>query len=256
MHDPVFWSIAVAAVFIVARSKAGLLGSLGLVGVPLLSLVMSPRDAAGTMLPVLLVMDCIAMWTYRKEIDWRILRIMLPGAILGTGIGWALSAQISDAMVLLGVGILTVLFCLDAMFPIRKVVQGLPPSKAWGSIWGGIAGFTSFVSHTGGPPFQIFVLPQRLTPAVYSGTTSWFFGVVNAIKLIPYFFLGQLSVANLSVSAALAPVGLVGVLFGVYLVRRISDALFYRIAYVMIFVLSLKLIWDGAWGVFGPATVA
>ena len=256
MPDLYFWIIAVLAVVIVALSKSGLVGSLGMVGVPLLSLVMPARDAAGMMLPLLLVMDAIAIWTYRKDADWRILRIMLPGALVGTIIGWVLWSFVSDAMVLLFVGILTLLFILDALLPIRKKLEGLPPSKPWGRFWGGFAGFTSFISHTGGPPFQIYVLPQKLPPVVFSGTTAFFFAIVNTAKLVPYFFLGQLSIANLSHAAILAPLGVAGVLLGVFLVRRISVKRFYQLTYWLVFLLALKLIYDGTIAVFftGPVT--
>ena len=245
MIDPVFVAVAVIAVLIVGLSKAGLLGGLGVVGVPLLALVMPARDAAGMMLPVLLCMDAVAVWMYRREVDWSILKIMLPGAAVGTLLGWALWAMVSDAMVLLMVGVVTLVFVIDAVFPIRTKLEGLPPSKPWGTFWGGMAGFTSFISHTGGPPFQIYVLPRKLPPAVYAGTTAVFFAIVNTSKLIPYFFLGQLNVHNLTLSAALAPVGVIGVFLGIYLVRRISMKLFYRIAYWLVFLLALQLIWDG-----------
>ena len=245
MIDPFFVAIAVAAVLIVGLSKAGLLGGLGVVGVPLLTLVMAPRDAAGMMLPVLLCMDAVAIWMYRKECDWSLLRIMLPGAAIGTLVGWALWAVVSDAVVLLMVGVVTLLFVLDAILPLRKKLEGLPPSKPWGVLWGGVAGFTSFISHTGGPPFQIYVLPRKLPPAVYAGTTAFFFAIVNTAKLVPYYFLGQLNVQNLTLSAALAPVGVAGVFLGVYLVRRIDARLFYRIAYWLVFLLALQLIWEG-----------
>lgn len=248
--DPYFVTVAVIAVLVVGLSKAGLLGSLGMVGVPLLTLIMPARDAAGVMLPVLLAMDAIAVYAYRKEVNWKILWIMLPGAAVGTLIGWALWSVVSDAAVLLFVGVVTLLFILDALLPLRKKLEGLAPSRPWGAFWGGFAGFTSFISHTGGPPFQIYVLPQRLPPAVYSGTSAFFFAIVNSAKLIPYFFLGQLSVSNLSLSATLIPVGILGVLGGIFLVRRISMTLFYRVAYWLVFLLSLKLIWDGARGVF------
>ena len=250
MTDIYFWSIAVLAILIVALSKSGLVGSLGLVGVPLLSLVMPARDAAGMMLPLLLVMDAIAVWTYRKDADWRILKIMLPGAFVGTIIGWVLWSFVSDEMVLLFVGILTLLFILDALLPLRKKLEGLPPSKPWGAFWGGAAGFTSFISHTGGPPFQIYVLPQKLSPVKFSGTTAFFFAIVNTAKLVPYFFLGQLNVANLSHAAVLVPVAIIGVLAGVYLVRRISVKRFYQLTYWLVFLLALKLIYDGFVGVF------
>ena len=255
IFDPYFVTIAVIAVLIVGLSKAGLLGSLGMVGVPLLTLVMPARDAAGMMLPVLLAMDVIAIWTYRKEVDWRILRVMLPGAAVGTLLGWALWSVVSDAGVLLFVGVVTLLFILDALLPLRRKLEGLPPSRLWGNFWGGFAGFTSFISHTGGPPFQIYVLPQRLAPAVYSGTSAFFFAIVNSAKLIPYFFLGQLNVANLTYAAILTPLAIVGVLVGVWLVRRISIKRFYQLTYWLVFLLAIKLIIDGVQGVFfvGPA---
>jgi uncharacterized protein len=254
MFDPYFWFVATIAVIIVAFSKAGLLGSLGLVAVPLLTLVMPPRDAAGMMLPLLLVMDVIAIWTYRKDADWRILKIMLPGAMVGTIVGWLLWTVVSDAMVLLFVGVITLLFVLDAILPLRKKLEGLPPSKPWGAFWGGFAGFTSFISHTGGPPFQIYVLPQRLPPVAYSGTNAFFFAIVNTTKLIPYFFLGQLNVKNLEIGLILAPLAVAGVIVGVWLVRRVSVKLFYQIAYGLVAVLAIKLVYDGIVGVFfaGP----
>jgi uncharacterized membrane protein YfcA len=256
MPDLYFWIVAIVAVFIVALSKSGLMGSLGMVAVPLLSLVMPARDAAGMMLPLLLVMDAIAIWTYRKDADWRILKIMLPGAMVGTLIGWALWSFVSDAMVLLFIGVITLLFILDALLPIRKKLEGLPPSKPWGTFWGGFAGFTSFISHTGGPPFQIYVLPQRLTPVIYSGTTAFFFAIVNTAKLVPYFFLGQLNVANVTYAAILAPLAVVGVMIGVWLVRRISVKRFYQLTYWLVFLLALKLIYDGAVGVFFTGAAA
>jgi len=253
MFDPLSIFIAVSAVLIVGLSKAGLLGGLGVVGVPLLTLIMAPRDAAGMMLPVLLCMDAVAIWMYRRECDWGLLRIMLPGAAIGTLIGWAFWAVVSDAVVLLMVGVVTLLFVLDAILPLRKKLEGLPPSKPWGVFWGGVAGFTSFISHTGGPPYQIYTLPRRMAPAIYAGTSAFFFAIVNTSKLVPYYFLGQLNVQNLSLSAALAPVGVVGVFIGVYLVRRIDAKLFYRIAYWLVFLLALKLIWDGVMGILAGA---
>jgi uncharacterized membrane protein YfcA len=255
MPDAWFWIIAVLAVLIVGLSKSGLLGSVGLVGVPLLSLVMPARDAAGLLLPLLLVMDVIAVTTYRREVDWRILRIMVPGAMAGTLVGWALWTVVTDAMVTLFVGIITVLFVLDAWLPLRRKLEGLPPSRPWGTFWGGLAGFTSFISHTGGPPFQIYVLPQRLPPVLYAGTSAFFFAIVNVSKLIPYFFLGQLNLANLEHDLVLAPVAVGGVLLGVFLIRRIPVRVFYNIAYVLVFVLGLKMVYDGVAGLFFAGAV-
>ena len=254
MHDPVFWLVAATAVFIVGLSKSGFVGSMGMVGVPLLTLLMAPREATGMMLPVLLSMDAVAIWIYRKDANWKVLAIMLPGAAVGTLVGWALWSVVSDAHVLLAVGVVTVLFALDALLPIRKRLPQASPSKPWGAFWGGVAGFVSFISHTGGPPFQIYTLPMKMSPVVYSATTAFFFAIVNSMKLLPFFFLGTLSVSNLELAAVLIPFGLAGVALGIYLVRRISAKAFYAIAYVLIVMLGIKLLYDGIMGSFFAGT--
>ncbi|VAW15820.1 Integral membrane protein [hydrothermal vent metagenome] len=256
MSDPLFVLVAVVAVFIVALAKSGLLGSLGMIGVPLLSLVMPAREAAGILLPVLIIMDVVGLLAYRGQFDRKILKLMLPGALLGIAIGWALFSLVSDDGVLLLVGLLTLAFVFDAVMGQRirfkpTLIALGAPGPFWGRFWGAVAGFTSFISHTGGPPFQIYVLPKKLAPAIYAGTSVWFFAIVNMLKLVAYFFLAQLSPASLEISAALAPVAIIGMLAGVWLVRRISAKLFYNLAYWLVFLLAIKLIYDGAKGLFG-----
>jgi len=81
-----------------------------------------------------------------------------------------------------------------------------------------------------------------------AGTTVVFFGVVNFVKLIPYFWLGQLSVANVSTSLMLAPLAPVGIWMGVWLTRRVSEKLFYRVSFFMLFLAGAKLLYDGMTG--------
>lgn len=250
MPDLTFLFVAFLAVLFVGLSKSGLLVSMGALAVPLLTLVMPAREAAGMMLPLLIVMDVIALLVYRREVDWRIFWILFPGALVGTLIAFSLSAIVSEAAVRLAIGTISLLFVLDAWLPLRKKFENIPPSRPWGTFWGSIAGFTSFVSHTGGPPIHIYMIPLRLKPAVFAGTNAVFFAVANAIKIPFYFLLGQLSGPNMYVAFMLVPVAIGGMLIGVFLVRRIKPRLFYSITYVLIFLLALKLIFDGITGLF------
>ena len=253
MPSPLFIAIAVVAVFAAGLSKSNFAASLGAIAVPLLATVMPARDAAGMMLPVLCFLDLGAILVDRREVDWRVYRVMIPGALLGTLVGWVLSARVSEAAVGLAVGVISLLFVLDAWLPLRKKLQALEgpkPSPVWGTFWGGIAGFTSFISHTGGPPYQIYTVPLRLPPVIFAGTTAVFFATVNYTKLVPFWFLGQLSTANLELSAALLPVGLFGMFAGVWLVKRVDARFFYQLAYVLIFLLALDLIYEGVRGIW------
>lgn len=244
-EDIIFWAVVVLASVAVGFSKSGLISALGMIGVPILTFVMSPREAAGMMLPVLLAMDAVAFYSHRKSFNKKVLIVMLPAAIVGIGIGWALSSIVNDAMVLLVLGIITFAFVIDAWFPLRKRLEVTDGSPFWARFWGTIAGFTSFVTHAGGPPYQIYTLPLKMKPALYAGTAVWFFTTVNILKIIPYFMLGQISFSSLQVSAVAAPVGIAAVMVGVWLVKRISMKAFYNIAYSLMFLMSLKLIFDG-----------
>lgn len=246
LSDPIFLISAIFAVIITGISKGGF-GGLALFAVPILSLSISPVQAAGILLPILIVMDWVSVWAYRKHWDKRLLLLMLPGAVIGISIGGLLANRVSEDFVRLCVGLIAVGFPVYAVLAprLRKGGDWLQGNRPMAWVSGTAAGFTSFVAHAGGPPFQAYALPQGLEKRVYAGTAVMFFFVVNAVKLIPYGMLGQFDRTNLTISAALIPLAPIGVLFGVWLVKRIDQQMFYRVMYALIFVTGVKLLWDG-----------
>ena len=147
------------------------------------------------------------------------------------------------------VGLLALGFSVNWYVNARHRTEAKPRSTPQALFWGAASGFTSFVSHAGGPPFQIHVVPLKLTPADYAGTAVVFFAVTNAVKLPPYFLLGQFSPDNLATSLALLPVAPVATLCGVWLVKRIAPETFYRIIYALLVPVGLKLAYDGFAGI-------
>ena len=116
----------------------------------------------------------------------------------------------------------------------------------WATIWGLLAGFTSTMIQVGAPPYQVHILPQQLDKLTLIGTTIIFFALVNVMKVVPYFALGQFSPRTLATSAVLLPFAIAANFLGLWLVRRTPTELFYKIAYVLMFLISLGLIWQGA----------
>lgn len=246
IDDPLFWVSAIIAVIITGISKGGF-GGLALLAVPIMALQISPVQAAGIMLPILIVMDWVSVWSYRKHWDADLLKLLLPGAIAGIAAGGLLAGFVDDRFVLICVGLIAVGFAGLSIFK-GGLSQDPPPrphNKPLGMIAGLTAGFTSFLAHAGGPPFQAYAIPRGLEPRIYAGTAVMFFFVVNFVKLLPYALLGQFDRANLSTSLVLIPLAPIGVLIGVWLVKRINRQLFYRIMYVLIFIVGCKLLWDG-----------
>lgn len=249
--DPTLIAVAVFAVLMTGLSKSGFAGALAMLGTPMLALVMPPVQAAATMLPVLVVMDMIGLIVWRRTVKWSIIRQTLPGAVLGIAIGWATAAFVSDAFIRLLVGIIALVFGITQLVRLRRSSPARKENAVGATGWGTIAGFTSFVAHAGGPPFSAYVLPLNLDKQLVVGTGTVFFATVNTLKLVPYFALGQFTSQNLTLSALLVPAAIIGVLVGVWAVRRVSQTLFYTISYVGMVPIGLKLVYDGLSAMLG-----
>lgn len=246
LADPWFYAAAIPAVILVGLSKGGFGGAVGFVGVPMLALVMSPVQGAAILLPILCLMDATSVWTWRGVYDRQTLAVTLPGAAVGIGIGWLTAAMVTVGMVRLIVGAVAIVFVGRWLWQLARRRGDVPAGRGTlaGAFWGTIAGFTSFVAHVGGPPFQVYALPLRLDPKIFTGTSVIFFAITNALKVIPYFALGQFDATNLAASAVLMPIAPLATLAGAWLVRRMRPEIFYPFTYVTVAIIAVKLIYD------------
>lgn len=249
LTDPWFYVVGAVAVLLVGLSKSGFLTGLGVLGVPILTVAMPPVQAAAVLLPILIAMDAVGVWAYRRDWDRRNLAILIPSAAIGVAIGWATAAYVTDGAVRLIVGIIGLIFALDYWLKLRPHGSGKAHISS-GLFWGTVTGFVSFVSHSGPPPFQIYVMPQRLAPVVYAGTSAMLFAVVNLLKVGPYLALGQFDRESIAASLVLIPLAPVGIYIGLWMVKRIPAEPFYKLAYALLTVVSGKLILDGLAALF------
>ncbi len=243
ISDPWFYAVAIPAMIILGLSKGGFT-AIGLLTVPILALVISPVQAAAIVLPILVLSDIVAVVSFWGIYDAKTLWIMLPGAVVGIAIGWWTAAWVTEGEIRLIVGGISVLFALNYWFRHRLSQKPHGHNVVAGSFWGLLTGFTSFVSHAGGPPFQMYTVPLRLTPRIFAGTSVILFFVVNSAKLVPYFLLGQFDATNLETSAVLLPISIPATFLGIWLVKVLDATLFYRLVYVLIFVVGLYLVWE------------
>jgi uncharacterized membrane protein YfcA len=245
--DPLFYLLAIPAVVALGLSKGGFAG-IGMISTPLLALVVPPLQAAAVLLPIILVQDAISVWIYRRDWSAWNLKVLLPGSAAGVGAAWLFAAHVSDAYIALTVGLIGVGFTLNTW------IAGAPanarrPSAASGVFWGSLSGFTSTLVQVGAPPYQIHILPQRLDKLTLVGTTIMFFALTNVMKIAPYAGLGQFSMRNIATSAVLLPLAVASNFLGFWVMRRTPTEAFYRISYVLMFVISLALIWQGTAGI-------
>ncbi len=245
--DPLFYAAAIPAVTLLGLAKGGFSG-LGLLSLPLMALVVSPVQAAAITLPILIVQDVVSVWAYRHSWDKRNVALLVMGATFGILAGYLLAAQVSEAAIKLSVGVISISFAIRRMVLERSASPPAATSADTprGLFWGWVTGFTSMIAHAGGPPFQIYVMPQKLPRNVFVGTGAVLFAIINWIKVPPYIALGQFNAENLSTAGALFPVAIASTWAGVLLVRRVSGQSFYTAVYVLLVLVGAKLVYDGA----------
>ena len=244
ISDPLFYLLAIPAILALGLGKGGFAG-VGMISTPLLALTVPPLQAVAILLPILLCQDAISAWAYRREWSGWNLKVLLPGSVVGVGAAWLFAAHVSNAYVEIAIGVTGVCFTLYAWFG-KVPAQPRRPSVPAGLFWGSLAGFTSTIIQVGAPPYQVHILPQRLDKLTLIGTTIIFFALINVMKLAPYFALDQFSPLTLATSLVLLPFAVAANFLGLWLARRTPTELFYRITYVLMFFISLALIWEGA----------
>jgi uncharacterized membrane protein YfcA len=242
--DPTFWLVAAFCVLLLGLAKGGFAG-VGAVATPILALLLPPLQAAAILLPIIMLQDAISVVAYRKYLDRWNLMVGIPGGILGVGIAGLLAAYVTDAHIRLTIGIIGVSFVMWRWFGPKPTDIRIKPSAIGGVFWSTISGFTSTLSHAGGPPWQVHILPQNLPKLVLAGTTACFFMVINYVKVIPFVALGQFSYDNIAVSLLLFPLAIATNFLGLWLVRVTPQETFYKIVYVFTFLVSLELIRNG-----------
>lgn len=242
---PALFAAAVPAVLLAGISKGGLETAGGIAAAPLLALVIEPRMAVGLMLPLLMLMDLASLRAYWRKWSWADARMLMTGAIAGVAVGWAVFGFVSSDAVRLMIGALAVGFVawsLGRRFGLIPLGRPQPPRA--GLFWGSLAGFTSFVGHAGGPPAAVYLLGRDLGKTPFQATNVVTFWWINLIKFPPYLALGMFTADTGKAVLALAPVGVAGVIIGAWAHKRVSDAWFFGLTYVVLAATGAKLILD------------
>jgi len=245
-----FYAVAIFAVLVTGIAKGAFGQGSGGIAVPLMSMYIAPTEAAGIMLPILCAMDLFSVHAYRGQWSREHLVRLLPGALAGIALGAIAFGTLPVNGVRLLLGIISVTFALNQWFRFseriaaRFVAARGRPGAAAGAFWGTVSGFTSTLAHAGGPPFAIYMLACRIDKTQFVATSAIFFLIVNYVKLVPYYFLGQLNVGNLTTALLFSPLVPVGVWLGVYLHKTVSQRMFYNLSYSLLLATGVKLIWD------------
>lgn len=245
--DLTFFLIAGPAVVFAGISKGGFGSGAAFASASVLALVVEPGLALGVMLPLLMLIDVSTLRPYWCKWDREASLLLILGAVPGVALGAALYRVAEPDVFRVLIGVISVSFVIWQIASKRGLIptatQQLP---MWaGATAGLVAGFTSFVSHAGGPPAAVYLLSKRPGKTEYQASTVLIFWVVNIAKFIPYAFLGMFTLETGIANLVLAPFALLGAWLGVKAHRLVPERLFFALTYVLLTLTGVKLIWDG-----------
>ena len=244
------WLALTAAAVLAGFSKTAI-GGAGAVAAAVAALVLPARASTGTILPLLICGDVIAVSLYRRGANWRLMGRLAPWVLLGIGAGVVFLDRVrgNDAVrTTIAVLILAVLathVAVGGRLREHLAVRAARTSAAQRAAAGlaGLAvGFTTMVANSAGAVMTVYLLLSGVTMLEFLGTGAWFFLAVNLIKLPFGVGLGLIDTGSLRTDALLLPGLVAGCALGRLLIRRIRPASFERVVLGMAVVSAAVLL--------------
>lgn len=238
MVDHLPWLLLAA--LIVGLAKGGL-SSAGSLAVPILAIFMNPIVAAALLLPVFVITDVAALWLYRRDFSGRNVAILVPAVLFGIVLATLIVPFAPEALLLAITGFVG-LWAVGRRWMQRDVETQQRGSVLTGLFWGTIAGITTFITHSGAPPAQAYLLPQNLKRLVFAGTMAITMAIGNLAKIPSYSTLGLFADVDWTTVAQLAGTGVAGTFLGRWIVKRMTDRIYSRVIEILLLVLSAVLL--------------
>ncbi len=248
MLDVALVVITLVGVFLISFMKGAFGGGFAIIGIPLLSLVMDPLTAGALLAPLFIAMDVCAL-IYWKPSTWSRpdLLLLVPGLLVGIVLGYLALRVLDTRAVSIVIGIITLGFAA-LWFLGGRAIEAHPKSLPRALAAGMGSGVTTMIAHSGGPPLAMYLLSRGLPKVVYAGTTSLFFTVANAVKVIPWMLLPRPAGSLLPLMMWSLPAIPLGVWAGWKLHQRLDQAQLVLMCYCLLVIAAIKLLWDGIEG--------
>ena len=187
------------------------------------------------MVPLLLLGDVFALLYFRQHADWRVMRRLIPGVLLG----FAITAVLFKVLDVHTLGrIIGVLILASVVLEVwrqrseQSPGQQLPvmESRVAIAFFGTLAGMTTMAANAGGAAMTLYLVKMRVSMLAFMGTSAWFFFILNSIKVPIVASLGFMSRETFIADLWFSPMIVIGAFIGIFTFRRMNQRVFVLIA--------------------------
>lgn len=237
------WLWVITAAFLIGFSKTGISGAVMPV-VPIIASVFGGKGATGITLPMLLIGDIFALIYFNRHGKWSDIKKLLPWVFIGLAAGIAAGNYISDTQFKAFIAVL-VFICLVILIYTEKRGDNLNvPKGTWFYALTGIAsGFASMIGNAAVPLFSVYLLAKGFKKNSFMGTTTWFFFIINLIKVpLQVFFWHNVTLKAVLLAGTMIPVITLGALFGIVIIKKLNEKTFRFLIIGMTAIAAIRLI--------------
>jgi uncharacterized membrane protein YfcA len=241
--EPWQWLLLALGAATAGFSKTGIPGT-SILFVAVFANLLPARQATGLVLPLLIIADLFAFFTYRKNLEWRRVWRLLPWAGAGLVAGWLALGRVNDAQAARVIGVLIAVMLVFHLWRRRRAPEdAVAHAPAWlGPVAGVFAGFTTMVANAAGPVMTLYLLAMRLPKLEFLGTGAAFFLLINWLKVPFMVQLGLINGPSLLVNLWLLPAVAAGAFLGRWVVPRVDQRAFENFALLLTAAAVAKLL--------------
>ena len=243
-QNTVYVAVIIAILGLVIGFAKGGFGGLGALLTPILALVLPVASAVGVLLPMLMFGDVFAVYMYWKEWDLDLVKRMLPAGIVGALIGTFLLSSVSTDGLRIILGIFVLVSVAYKFLSDRIQAMRYEPRLWHAPAAGLLAGVASGMFNSGGPPFNSYLLLQKLKARPFIATTAIYFALLNLIKVPGFLYTGVLNVPLLFSLWWVFPFIPIGIWVARMTLTRLSPSAFEWIIIALLVFSSLLLFWQ------------
>ena len=265
------WILLMVVAALCGIAKTALPGA-ATVAVALCTAVLPAKESTGAILLMLMTGDLLAVWSYRRDADFRMLRRLVPAVLTGVGAGALFLHLASNDSTRRLIGVILLLLVAITLIQRRSTsrrasddasaaqapsppaptleTQEATPALATPTtsgrlsrlVYGSLAGFTTMVANAGGPVTSMYFLACRYPVKAFLGTTAWFFFLVNLVKLPFSISAGLVNTTTMSLTVICAPIVIVSALAGRRLAERMDQRVFEPVIVALTIISALPLL--------------
>ena len=221
------WLLAIVAALGIGVSKSGFAG-VSLVHVLVMASIFGDRLSTGVVLPMLVAGDICAVLAFKRHAIWKHVARTLPIAFVGVAVGTWLMTLVPESAYKPFIGWTVFTLVVLQVWRMWKpaVFETVPHSWPFAAAMGLLAGITTMMANAAGPVMGLYFLAVGLPKYQLTGTSAWFFLLINVYKIPFSIGLGLIHAQTLLFNAVLVPAIVVGLFLGRWLLAHVPQRLF------------------------------